>query len=181
MFLATCNKLSHKRQRTAAAQLGAGPLKARQIIHDGGFGPEDLDLLDGVLDAAWKQIRDRYHDGDGTIARDRLASIIVTIGKARKDLNAGDLQAAAIEMFDRTDSSPPYISLTPFLPHAPERFGLGVFLLVHELTRRATALRPMFFTLDRCFKLRAFPDSAFASIVSDRFVYCHGSISAIKA
>ena len=32
-------------------------MKVRQIIHNGGFEPEDVKLLEAVFDASWRQDR----------------------------------------------------------------------------------------------------------------------------
>ena len=64
-------------------------MNAGKIIHDGGFGPEELALLDMVFTATWKQIEHRFRDEERELARERLASIVVAIGH---DPEAGNLE-----------------------------------------------------------------------------------------
>jgi hypothetical protein len=78
-------------------------MRARQIICDGGFGPEDFAVLDAAFEAAWSEIKARISAADGVdrnAARERLATIIVALGKARVD-DVGILSAQALEVFDR--------------------------------------------------------------------------------
>jgi hypothetical protein len=77
---------------------------ARQIIRKGGLNPEDVALLVGVFEACWTQIANRYDgssDRDRDLARERLATIIVVLGKQHHGADAGELQARAIETFAR--------------------------------------------------------------------------------
>jgi hypothetical protein len=80
-------------------------MKARQIIVDGGFGPEDFAVLDAAFNAAWTQIEGRTSVANGEerdAARDRLARIIVTLCKAHEH-DAGALETNALAVFDRRD------------------------------------------------------------------------------
>ena len=61
---------------------GGNAKKVRQIIHSGGFEPEDVKLLESVFDASWRQIEGHYL-AEGTerdAARERLAAVVVTLG-----------------------------------------------------------------------------------------------------
>ena len=48
---------------TKSDSLG-GVLRAREIVHAGGFGPEDFALLDAVFQAAWHHIEIKCVEGD---------------------------------------------------------------------------------------------------------------------
>jgi hypothetical protein len=79
-------------------------MKVRQIIRSGGFEPEDVKLLDAVFDACWHQME--RHLGDDiqrTAARERLATIVLTLGKTCRHLDAAELQTRVIAMFDRRE------------------------------------------------------------------------------
>jgi hypothetical protein len=78
-------------------------MRARQIICDGGFGPEEFAVIDAAFQAAWSQLKARIcaaDEVDRDAARERLATIIVALGKARVD-DVGTLTAQALEVFDR--------------------------------------------------------------------------------
>jgi hypothetical protein len=58
-------------------------MRVRKIIRGGGFEPKDVKLLDAVFAATWRQL-ECYYPAEGTerdAARERLASIVVTLGK----------------------------------------------------------------------------------------------------
>ena len=55
---------------------------AREMIHAGGFGPEDFALLDAVFQAAWQHIEIKYVEDDWNANRERLASIVVALDTA---------------------------------------------------------------------------------------------------
>jgi hypothetical protein len=78
-------------------------MRARRIIQNGAFEPEEIAFLDDVFAASWKQIEDRFPDtGEACdAARERLASIIVTLAKCRDTNEASVLQKEAIEVFDQ--------------------------------------------------------------------------------
>ena len=87
---------------TKSDSLG-GVLRAREIVHAGGFGPEDFALLDAVFQAAWHHIEINCVDveGERKASRERLASIVVALAQARGVLESEALENAAVEMFDR--------------------------------------------------------------------------------
>ena len=67
-------------------------MNAGKIIQaDGGFGPEELALLDMVFTATWKQIEHRFRDEERELALERLASIVVAIGHGPEAGNLEDL------------------------------------------------------------------------------------------
>jgi hypothetical protein len=78
-----------------------GVLRAREIVHAGGFGPEDFALLDAVFQAAWHHIEIKCVEGDRKASRERLASIVVALAQARGVLESEALENAAVEMFHR--------------------------------------------------------------------------------
>jgi hypothetical protein len=80
-------------------------MKVRQIIRSGGFEPEDVKLLDAVFDACWHQMGCHYlgEDMQRTAARERLATIVLTLGKTCRQLDAAELETRAIAMFDRRE------------------------------------------------------------------------------
>jgi hypothetical protein len=80
-------------------------MKVRQIIRSGDFEPEDVKLLDAVFDACWRQMEDQYlgEDIQRAAARERLATIVVTLGKTCRHLDATELQTRVIAMFDRRE------------------------------------------------------------------------------
>ena len=81
----------------------------RQIIRNGGFDPEDVARLDAAFTAAWKQIECRYDlasDMERDATRERLAVMIVTLGKSCHEIDAVELQARALAMFDQNGWGP---------------------------------------------------------------------------
>jgi len=77
-------------------------MKVRQIIHSGGFEPEEVKLLEAVFDASWHRIEGHY-PAEGTerdAARERLATVVVTLGNTCRHLDAAELQTRAIAMLD---------------------------------------------------------------------------------
>ena len=74
---------------------------AREMIHAGGFGPEDFALLDAVFQAAWQHIEIKYVEDDWNASRERLASIVVALAQAWGVLESEALEKAAIESFIR--------------------------------------------------------------------------------
>ena len=59
-------------------------MKARQILHDGGFYPEDVVRLDAAFAGAWEQLKDRFSlvpCGEDHRARQRLVMIIRCTGQ----------------------------------------------------------------------------------------------------
>ena len=81
----------------------------RQIIRNGAFDPEDVALLDAAFTAAWKQIEGRYDlasDMECDATRERLAVIIVALGKSCHEIEAVELQARALAMLDSQNGPP---------------------------------------------------------------------------
>lgn len=80
-------------------------MKVRRIIRGGGFDPEDVKLLDAVFDACWHQMECHYPGEDirRAAARERLATIVLTLGKTCRHLDAAELQTRVIAMFDRRE------------------------------------------------------------------------------
>ena len=80
-------------------------MKIRQIIHSGGFEPEDVKLLEADFDASWHQIEGHYpvEGTDRDAARERLATVVVTLGNTCRHLDAAELQTRAIAMLDQRD------------------------------------------------------------------------------
>ena len=76
-------------------------VRAREMIHAGGFGPEDFALLDAVFQAAWQHIEIKYVEDDRKASRERLASIVVALAQAWGVLESEALEKAAIESFIR--------------------------------------------------------------------------------
>ena len=76
-------------------------VRAREIVHARGFGPEDFALLDAVFQAAWHHIEIKYVEGDRKASRERLASIVVALAQAWGVLAPEALKEAAIESFIR--------------------------------------------------------------------------------
>jgi hypothetical protein len=80
-------------------------MKVRQIIRSGGFEPEDVKLLDAIFDDCWHRVEGRYL-GEGaqrTAARELLATIVLTLGKTCRHLDAAELQTRVLAMFDRRE------------------------------------------------------------------------------
>ena len=83
--------------------LGVLTMVVRQIIRNGGFDPEDVARLDAAFTAAWKQIEFRFDlasDLERDALREKLAVIIVELGKSFHEIDAVELQARALAMFD---------------------------------------------------------------------------------
>ena len=83
--------------------LGVLTMVVRQIIRNGGFDPEDVARLQTAFTAAWKQIEciyDLARDVERDATRERLAVMIVTLGESCHEIDAVELQARALAMFD---------------------------------------------------------------------------------
>ena len=78
-------------------------MKARQIIGDGGFAPEDVVFVSAVFDSAWHQVESRFANGgeERDIARERLARIVVALATANRDHGGGELEALVLAAFNR--------------------------------------------------------------------------------
>jgi hypothetical protein len=77
-------------------------MRAFEIIRSGGFGPAELARLDAIFASAWKNLAARYasvHGESYDEARERLARIVVTLGKSTIDDE--QLVALAIAAFER--------------------------------------------------------------------------------
>ena len=64
-----------------------------------------MKLLNSVFDACWHQLQG-YYPAEGAerdAARERLASIVVTLGKTCRHLDAVELQTRAVAMFGRRE------------------------------------------------------------------------------
>src|SRR6185369_4943810 len=94
--------------RTHVACWGVLTMVVRHIIRNGGFDPEDVARLDAAFTAAWKQIEFRFDpasDLERDAIREKLAVIIVELGKSFHEMDAVELQARALAMFDNQISS----------------------------------------------------------------------------
>ena len=62
-------------------------MKARRMIFEDGFGPDDVVFLTDALEGVWAEtMADRLLNGlDQSAERERLASIIITLGRHRTD------------------------------------------------------------------------------------------------
>ena len=83
--------------------LGVLTMVVRQIIRNGGFDPEDVARLSAAFTAAWKQIECRFDvasDLERDAIREKLAVIIVELGKSFHEIDAVELQARALAMLD---------------------------------------------------------------------------------
>jgi len=60
-------------------------MRARQMIFEGGFSPEDVTALTEVLETVWAETsKGRLLNGlDQAAERERLASIIIALGRHR--------------------------------------------------------------------------------------------------
>ena len=77
-------------------------MKARRMISEGGFGPEDVAFLTEVLEDVWRQSQSRRIQNDLDAARDRerLALIIIGMAPARRTQDPAHFKAQIIEKFD---------------------------------------------------------------------------------
>jgi hypothetical protein len=76
-------------------------MRAFEIIRSGGFGPAEIARLDAVFANAWTELADRYANvhGEGyEKARERLASIVIALGK--KSLDDAQLVAIVVAAFE---------------------------------------------------------------------------------
>ena len=104
-------------------------MKARQIIHDGEYYPEDVVRLDTAFAGAWEQLKDRFslaRGEDHDTARERLATIIVALGRGPL-ADDPELQAMA----SRVRKSRPAGGVVPYSKRTPRatdwRAPTGVF------------------------------------------------------
>jgi hypothetical protein len=80
-------------------------MKVRQIIRSGGFEPEEVKLLETVFDACWHQMESFYlsEDAQRVAARERLATIVLTLGKTCRHLDVTELQSRVLAMFEHKE------------------------------------------------------------------------------
>ena len=96
----TYQSLDDLKVKGESSSLGS-VVRAREIVHARGFGPEDFALLDAVFQAAWHHIEIKCVEGDRKASRERLASIVVALAQDRGVLESEALEKAAVEMFNR--------------------------------------------------------------------------------
>jgi hypothetical protein len=75
-------------------------MKARELIQNAAFGPQDLDIVYRAFDEAWKSVDGNFGDDPVAIeaARTRLASVVLTV--ARNGItDAQALEEAALQAF----------------------------------------------------------------------------------
>lgn len=76
-------------------------MKAREIIRDSGFGPEDLAALDGILAEVWERYSASIEPSKHASARERIARIIVTLANGGYKAKPDELKSRAIETFEQ--------------------------------------------------------------------------------
>ena len=84
-------------------------MRARQILLEGAFGPDDFKVLDLAFADAWREVEPRYKMASGearAAARERLATIVVMLGKLHYDIaEADELKGRAVEAFCKPDQT----------------------------------------------------------------------------
>ena len=96
----TYQSLDDLKMKSESSSLGS-VVRAREMIHARGFGPEDFALLDAVFQAAWQHIEIKYVEDDWNASRERLASIVVALAQSWGVFESEALEKAAVEMFGR--------------------------------------------------------------------------------
>ena len=81
-------------------------MKARIMIDNAPFGPDDLGIARTAFDGAWQEIAARYGTDAVEAARERLAKIVLSLVPDTKD--SAEIQAIAVqEMTKATNSRDP--------------------------------------------------------------------------
>jgi hypothetical protein len=76
-------------------------MKARKMIDNAPFGPDDLAIARTAFDGAWEAIAARYDTGAVEAARERLAKIVLSLIPDTKD--PAEIQAIAMQEMTKGD------------------------------------------------------------------------------
>ena len=76
-------------------------MKARIMIDNAPFGPDELQIARTAFDGAWKQIAARYDPNSGEAKRERLAKIVLSLVPDTKD--PAEIQAIAVQEMTKGD------------------------------------------------------------------------------
>jgi hypothetical protein len=77
-------------------------MKARQMISEGGFGPEDVVFLTKVLEEVWRESRTRgiQNGMDAAADRERLALIIIGMAPLARIEDVAQFKARVMQRFE---------------------------------------------------------------------------------
>ena len=76
-------------------------MKARIMIDNAPFGPDDLAIARTAFDGAWEAIAPRHDTGTAEAARERLAKIVLSLVPDTKD--PAEIQAIAVQEMTKDD------------------------------------------------------------------------------
>jgi hypothetical protein len=76
-------------------------MKARIMIDNAPFGPDELQIARTAFDGAWEQISARYDPNSVEAARERLAKVVLSLMPDTKD--PAEIQAIAVQEMTRSD------------------------------------------------------------------------------
>jgi hypothetical protein len=76
-------------------------MKARIMLDNAPFGPDDLGIARQAFDGAWEAIAARYEAGAVEAARERLATIVLSLVPDTKD--PAEIQAIAVQEMTKHD------------------------------------------------------------------------------
>jgi hypothetical protein len=77
-------------------------MKARRMISEGGFGPDDVVYLTNVLEEVWSETRSRgiQNGMDAAATRERLALIIIGMASLARTEDEAQFKARVMQRFD---------------------------------------------------------------------------------
>ena len=76
-------------------------MKARIMLDNAPFGPDELQIARTAFDGAWEQIAARYDPNYVEAARERLAKIVLSLMPDTKD--PGEIMAIAVQEMTKGD------------------------------------------------------------------------------
>jgi len=76
-------------------------MKARIMLDNAPFGPDDLEVARQAFDSSWEQIAARYDDSAVEVARERLATIVLSLVPDTKD--PAEIIAIAVQEMTKGD------------------------------------------------------------------------------
>jgi hypothetical protein len=76
-------------------------MKARIMLDNAPFGPDELQIARTAFDGAWEQIAARYDVGSVEAAREQLAKIVLSLMPDTQD--PAEIQAIAVQEMTKGD------------------------------------------------------------------------------
>lgn len=85
-------------------------MKARRMIFEGGFGPEDIEFLTEILESVWEEVEpDSLQNGlEKSSSREKLASIIIAMARGSSRENPEEFRSRVCQTYlDQTQWTRP--------------------------------------------------------------------------